>query len=169
MHLTDENIVEQYKKTVAQIYIDKESGNRELTSSEKTALEGIANQLGIYGGEAVYMARAILRIFVDEDLTFARRIAPEFYTNKSNIKSDATSNFIFPNPASKEVNFLIGEGGKKTLLIFNSFGSLVKSFEISKDLIKFTLNVEGINQGVYNVLISDENGISKNGRMVVVH
>lgn len=167
--LIDENIVEQYRKTVSQIFIDKEIGQRELTTSEKAALESIAYELGIYGGEAVYMARAMLKIFVDEDLTFARRSAPEFYTNKKNGANNVKSTFLFPNPANSEVSVILSGTKDKRLLVFNSLGSLVKSIELSKDLPIFTFNVESFEEGIYNVAISDENGITKTNKLVVIH
>ena len=133
------------------------------------AAESIAYELGIYGGEAVYMARAMLKIFVDEDLTFARRSAPEFYTNKKIEANNYQLIFVFPNPASSEVNVILSGTGNKKLLMFNSIGTLIKSVDLSKDLPIFTFNVESFEEGIYNVATSDDNGITKTNNLVVIH
>ena len=166
--LVDENIVEQYRKIVSQIYINKELANREISSSEKSLLENVAYELGIYGGEAAYIARAMLKIFVDDNLSSARRVAPEFYTHGNFTHSSEVLSFLYPNPAKKEVNVILSGDSKKNILVFNAIGTLVKSFDVRKDLTIFTMNIEDLNYGVYNVLISDSNGITKIGRLVIM-
>ncbi len=168
--IVDENIVELYKKIVSQILIDKEIAQRELTSVERTALESIAYELGIYGGEAVYMARAMLKIFVDDDLSLARSKAPDFYTNK---KSDVStiSSFIYPNPANKEVHLMFSKPDQeeKYVTILNSYGETVKFLKWEKNIPIFTLNTEAFSPGIYNISVSINNESSQTNKLVVIH
>ena len=166
--LVDENIVEQYRKIVSQIYINKELANREISSVEKSLLENVAYELGIYGGEAAYIARAMLKIFVDDNTTSSRRLAPEFYTHGNFARSSETLSFLYPNPTKKEVNVILSGGNNKVIRVFNPMGTLVKSIELNKNLSIFTMNVEDLNSGVYQVSISDNNGTTKTNHLVII-
>ena len=144
--------------------------HRELTTSEKSALESIAYELGIYGGEAVYMARAMLRIFVDEDLTFARTKAPEFYTNKKDV-SKAILSFVYPNPANNEFHLVIpgSDQEEKFVTIADAYGKIVNLSKWEKNTPIFTINSGSFSPGIYNVSVSIKNGVSQTNKLVIIH
>jgi hypothetical protein len=75
---------------------------------------------------------------------------------------------VFPNPFSQSTVFNINGTASRTykLSIINSLGETIQSHEI-KNQNTFTLNRSGIPSGLYFYVMSDEEGKSSTGKLVV--
>ena len=173
--ITDNNIMEQYKKKTLQIYLDCRINGHKPTISQKAILSPIANQLGVYGGTATYFARALLKIFVDENhSTSSRMRAPVFYTN-GNKKSDkeihSKLNYIYPNPANNELNFLLPDNlsSDKHIQISDCYGSSREWIKWEGKSKGLTINTENFNAGVYFVTLIINNEKVQTDRVVIIH
>ena len=173
--ITDDNIMEQYKKKTLQIYLDCRINGNKPTISQKAILGPIANQLGVYGGTATYFARALLNIFVDENhSTSSRMRAPVFYTNgnkKSEMEIHSKLNYIYPNPANNELNFLLPENisSDKHIQISDSYGSSLEWIKWEGNTRMMTINTENYNAGVYFVTLFINNEKVQTDRIVILH
>ncbi len=172
--LQDENILEQNKKTVTQIYLDCKINKHKPDNAQRAILGPIAYKLGIYGGEATYMARALLNIFVDEDLTSARVHAPEFYTNggeKNEKDVRSKYNFIYPNPANNELNFILPDNITldKHIRISDCYGGTKEWVKWEGTSRELTLNTQNYSPGVYFVTLFINNEMVQTDRVVIIH
>lgn len=172
--VTDYNIMEQYKKKVTQIYLDCKINGHKPNISQKAILGPIAYQLGVYGGEATYMARALLNIFVDENHSTARMRAPEFYTNgKMKVEQETHSkfNYIYPNPASNELNFLLPDNfaSDKHIRISDCYGGSKEWIKWEGNTKELTINTQNYSAGVYFVTLFINNEEIQTNRVVIIH
>jgi uncharacterized protein affecting Mg2+/Co2+ transport len=168
----EENIVEYYKKTVSKIIVDKELGNRELTPDEKSTLESIAFESGMYGGESVYIARAILRIFVDEDNSTSRKKAPDFYTKGKSAKTNIIQKqYLYPNPSNEKGICSFPKNGedRKLIRVTDVYGKIVKSLIWVENQELFSFNVTDLLPGLYNFTIFVKDEAVHSEKLVVIH
>ncbi len=107
----DENIIEEKLKTVLSIFSSVELNKSALMETQRDDLVSIANDYGLYGGDAVYYARAYLNLFIDDDFENQRRSKPTFSLPKNHLKTSliAKDYDLYPNPASN-----------RTQIVFNS-------------------------------------------------
>ncbi|MBL7707131.1 MAG: T9SS type A sorting domain-containing protein [Taibaiella sp.] len=78
-----------------------------------------------------------------------------------NIKSAGLS--IYPNPANKAVN-VIGLAAKHTVSVFDVTGRVVMTADL--DATNNTLNVASLTNGVYTVVLQNENGVAGTFKLV---
>lgn len=78
-----------------------------------------------------------------------------------NIKNTGLS--IYPNPASNVVN-VIGLAAKHTVSVFDVTGRVMMTAEV--DVTNNTLNIAALTEGVYTVVIKNENGIAGSFKLV---
>lgn len=78
-----------------------------------------------------------------------------------NIKSTGLS--IYPNPASNVVN-VIGLAAKHTVSVFDVTGRIMMTADV--DVNSNTLNIAALTDGVYTVVIKNENGIAGTFKLV---
>ena len=114
-------------------------------------------------------------IFVDENhSTSSRMRAPVFYTN-ANIKSEkemhSKLNYIYPNPANNELNFLLLDNlsSDKHIQISDCFGSSKEWIKWEGKSIGLTINIENYNAGVYFVTLIINNEKVQTDRVVIIH
>ncbi len=145
--------------------------NTEPDEIQKAILEPIANELGIYGGEATYMARTLLKMFIDDDLLSSRRSAPTFYTNgKAGNHSTLSNILVYPNPATESIKIVskINLSGDALIEIQDQYGRILKVSKLSKDEKEISIDIKDLTSSVYFVSLSDNN-VSAKQKFIVTH
>ena len=159
--ITDSNLMEENKRTVMEMII-KINDSISLTATDTTLLESIAYTPAIVGGTAVYIARGILAIEVDdESLTSSYRMA-----NDKQKETNKNSLDIYPNPAKDFV--FIKCIGSITYEITDVAGKQYKQgdFDLQGNAV-VSINIEQLLQGVYIVKATQED-CTKVARIVVI-
>ncbi len=96
--IEDTNYYESQLKTVLSIYLDRIINDSVINAQDTAILTEIAYQNYLIGGEAVYLARAILRLEI-EDGPFG-----EARLKKQEALREPRYFRVFPNPASESLN-----------------------------------------------------------------
>ncbi|NNC84637.1 MAG: T9SS type A sorting domain-containing protein [Bacteroidia bacterium] len=151
--LLDENTHEFNKMAVQEIYINYYAQDIEPDAGTKIQLENIAYSHPFYGGEGVYIARAMLGIDVEDAFPAARLANPNLQ-----MEAEALKTVIYPNPANNLAYLHVekSEEEKLTVEVNNVYGKHVYSTTNYNSLIE--LNTSAFVSGIYlvNVYIDDE-------------
>jgi hypothetical protein len=146
--IADTNVSENNLKVVYSIYQQTwMQGVYEFSSTDSLTLYNIATQHASDAGEAVYAARVMLDMQVDEFSANNQRLSPELTDER-----DEPSVTLFPNPASNKVNVQISlEDGQLALVaIIDLQGkAVVESTVVSSEV--FALDVSSLEAGFYFV------------------
>jgi hypothetical protein len=153
--MTDTNLIEYNFKVVNEIYLNCcISDTSEMTEAQILTLENIAYQLPLFGGNAVYQARAILNLELIDDYSNLR-----FRNIKNETLTAVKSNIFYPNPAKNEISINYNCGNECIVEIYDLTGSLV----LIKMFDNKTLSVKTLVSGSYifklksgNIIIADE-------------
>ena len=155
-----------------EIFMILEDGNYSNIDEYHAELLSIANECPYYGGEAVYRARAMLYL-INDTLQYnddANCLLYGFYKTGVTDSTLTTSERIEvkPNPASDYVSIEVGckENDMYVADIINATGQKV----LTKTLIcneKHNVNISGIQQGAYTVVVKTKNKI-QNFKLVIV-
>ncbi len=151
--------IEQYKQTAAQIALDVLRDHRKLTASEINILTPIAYMTSWEGGEAVFIARALLHIEVDDQEQHLRLGRP----NSGEAKVGSLS--IFPNPVNKTIYLHSSDAlENSTAEIFDVFGRKISSVTVSVS----SIDVSALSGGIYWLKLKSISGSLHNQSFVVV-
>ncbi len=104
----DTNAIESYYKYVYLAYLNYiANGDSVLSPSDSSILLEIANLNSLTGGKAVFVARNMLNLEIEDELSSSLRMQQI----KNNSKYEKPSNLkVFPNPASVSVHVEISNG-----------------------------------------------------------
>ncbi|MCB8930556.1 MAG: hypothetical protein H6535_05585 [Bacteroidia bacterium] len=102
-----------------------------------TTLNDIAHQHPFYGGIAVYYARAMLRLNIEDVLPQLRKAHQQNSNVKNNIAPSLLS--VSPNPATNTATFKCNISFAKgsTLIIENALGHIIKSYYLPENTSSF--------------------------------
>lgn len=134
-----------------------------MDSVSRANLEQIAYQHPLIGGPAVYRARAILGIDVD-DTQLAFRQKKEVYSMHN------TELVIIPNPSTGKVTLILSGQNEQaiTVNVFNNLGVRVLSFEPEQTEGKLFLDMDGYAEGIYQVNVMLKSGVEVGGKIMLV-
>jgi hypothetical protein len=146
-----------------------QNGNTALDSTANAQLEAIADQCPFSGGDAVYMARALLgkHFYNDADLCEPGRRA-----TLDSHEQEATQPLVFrPNPAASEVRFDLPATleGAWQLQLLDSQGRLVKVFAGSSAEHTQVLDLNALPAGMYFAQLLTRQGVLHTGRLIILH
>ena len=139
--IVDENTIEYNKKYVRIIELQNEiNGINVFNEQETIELNNIAHQNAWEGGDAVFDARRLLMLEVDDQ---ENNLRIGFQKNVL----QGRSLDVFPNPTSGEINFTSEISENTELVILDTYGRkiLVKNFNSGK------ATVENLEEGIYTV------------------
>jgi hypothetical protein len=145
--MTDTNLIEYNFKVVNEIYLDYlQSGADTLTSSQEATLMNIAYMPSLTHGEGVFMARGMLGIMVDVQVSSSARISNNEFSYPSWTKVR-----IWPNPATNEITVTFDKplNEDERFTLYNQTGTVVFSHNLPKNKFQYVLNVENLNSGIY--------------------
>ncbi len=149
-NVVDTNLIEQNKKSVNGIYLNTALNNSDtLTVSDSTALNQIAHQLAMQGGEAVYWARGKLRLYIEDHFVSNLRKTSAVHDGRKKSAGEVT---LYPNPASSKLDVSTDLFAIEYVTIINTIGETLK-FEIAANSKKLSMDISNLNPGVYFVAI----------------
>lgn len=164
-NITDTNISETNLKMVYSIYESTwMQGIEGFSSADSSTLYTIAVQNAADGGEAVYAARVMLGLLVDESGNAAR-----FAEQPINDETQQPIS-IYPNPANDKVNGVASLADNQTavLNIVDLQGKTVMSQTITSSGI-FTLNISNLESGMYFVQMVVNGELIDTSKLEVIH
>ncbi|MEO8085377.1 MAG: T9SS type A sorting domain-containing protein [Bacteroidota bacterium] len=165
--ITDTNLIEYNQRIVNQIYFDASlSDTLSLDSSQRTSLEEIAYQNPVEGGQAVYQARAMLRVYISDNGNSSAYRKANYTANRilnshqkfSVYPVPATSFFIIKNNERQEMNL--------TINVFDATGKSMKTTN-SRILDDLIISSNSLKSGVYSIRIDSEYGVEMHKLIIV--
>ena len=124
----------------------------------------------MYGGEGTYMARALLKMLIDDNelLNTFRYKKPEFYTHHSKNIS-IRNNFFYPNPANSVIYLNIPERNDKNIKIqINDYlDRELMSYHLSS--LDNQINIDYLKNGIYFINVVQDGKKLRNGKIIVLH
>ena len=154
--ITDTNLIEFNTRTVNEIYFSATASDTlSLDSAQIESIQAIAYQNPVEGGEAVYRARAMLRIYIDDSYP-GNSYRKSGYESHSSLIKKQTVFSIYPIPASNF--FLIRNNDKEDrqikFSIIDNTGRIVRSGNISlgEDILISTVKLF---QGIYQLRLEN--------------
>ena len=162
--IVDENLKEEKLKYINSVILAGYDPHLDSDSDTIVTLNSIAHLHPFYGGEAVYMARAILHLIIEDQLPQLRRKNKHLTLQAISVRGS-----LYPNPANNEVVFSLKHSSNDIVLIevFDVFGKEMAKYKMLTDEIRF--NVSSYRQALYflHVYVND---IEKEiHRLVIIH
>ena len=154
----DQNILEENLKIVYSIFAETNMDLNQMDSTQRVAMEEIANQKAVFGGDAVYYARAYLgKLIVDEFNEEGLRVRNSLINGYSIVKPNSKdlkkfSNIqIVPNPATNIFSINMHEplDEKMTFQILDLYGRVLSLNVMPKGTISYLVNTEKLASGGY--------------------
>jgi len=148
------NLHEANSKCVNEILIASDKDSIYYDATGRSMLLGIAYQNPLIGGEAVYRARAILRLDLEDQMIGFR---------VGSISGSSSYGFeVFPNPSTGEYTVAANRLSKipVELEAYNLLGSLVSSATIEPGASSGKLNMNYCPPGLYRLVIHHETGLT---------
>ncbi len=162
--IVDTNVSETNLKTVYSIYQQTwMQGVNEFSAADSMTLENIAVQPSADAGEAVYAARVMLAIQVDDDAPSGERYGAE-------MEEESISTMeIFPNPATNQVtiNPNLAENQSGVVEVSDVQGKIVLSKPVTAG--STTLDVSGLDNGLYFVQLIVDGELVETNKLEIVH
>ncbi|HKR04822.1 MAG TPA: T9SS type A sorting domain-containing protein [Bacteroidia bacterium] len=168
--ITPENAIETNTKTVNSIYFDKFIGTIEdLSQYDIVVLENIANQLSIAGGEAVYRARAMLRIDVHETIGYSPYRKSNTEESKQ-MSSEIPFGKFQPLPAKNLITYTLTNPQENILkmIIYDQFGEEVMQTSILPKQISKQIDIKSLATGVYVVTVLSDGNLMQTDKLTII-
>lgn len=134
-----------------------------LTQEQKNILLPIAYQLPILGGEAVYRARTLLGIDLDESL-----LASRFLTNGETISLDNYHLYPNPNNGSFTIKYSLQQDEIAQFMIMDALGKSLQTEQLSNENNFKRVNLTGQQNGIYFVTLKSNLGTTKNWKVIIL-
>jgi hypothetical protein len=151
--VNDTNTIEYNKRTVNDIIIQRTiNGVLALTATDSATLLTIALQDGMHGGEAVYRARAILRLRIADNYGgYGAR------TIKDNLidKPKQTSVEVFPVPSTGLVYIKADNALLNVLKVYDVAGRLLNEIHLKTPDSFYQLDLSNLLAGYYTIEVTD--------------
>ncbi len=157
------NLMESNSKLVNTICLQRSGDTITYDSLQRTQLFAIAYQLPLLGGEAVYRARAILKIDVDDTQLE--------YRLQGKSKSIAASDYsLYPNPNSGTfiIKYLLADNQSGTVAISDGIGNIIQRQSLQPNKQQADFNLTAYSNGIYFVHLITTNSINKIWKVVVI-
>jgi hypothetical protein len=141
------------EKAVNQIFLQTAAiGNNELTESQITTLESIAEGCPLSDGEAVLRARAMLNLLEGSPVVYDDFVICGSGERSEENRRDAKSSLrVYPNPANDFLNIDYSSvtNTDSQLLIFNAQGQSVREITLVSKAGVIQVSLNSIPSGVY--------------------
>ena len=164
-NIADTNISETNLKVVYSIYHQTwMRGVYEFSSGDSSTLYNIAVQNAADAGEAVFAARVMLGLIVDESSASSARY------NIGQTEEQPHSFTLYPNPASDNVNglILLEENQMAVVNIVDLQGKVISTQKLFVSRV-FTIDVSGLESGLYFVQMLVDGEIIETSKLEVMH
>lgn len=124
-----------------------------------TTLDDIAHQHPFYGGVAVYYARAMLRLNIEDVLPQLRKAHQQSNSVKNNTAPSLL--IVSPNPATNtaiiksNTPFIKGS----ILRVENALGHVAKSYKLPENVTSFLINTSELGSGIFYCKVISPNSV----------
>ena len=128
-------------------------------------LNNIAHTHPYYGGDAVYFARALLKLDIEDRLQWTER---KMSNHQTKISDAALHGRLFPNPTSESITFtyLIDDNQKYELVIYDKLGRAISQCGIRKN--STVISTALYQQGVYFVELMENDRLKEVYRLTII-
>jgi hypothetical protein len=130
-------------------------------------VQTIALMHPFYGGDAVYMARALLHLDVIDQVPALRRGRPDSTPN-SDTDANTVKGMLYPNPATNTVRFIypVSETKKIFISLFDAYGKRLQEYELKKNAID--ISTISYVQGVYFIHVIVDGYETENHKLILI-
>ena len=173
--ITDSLQLVEYEKECYKILLENFSVKSEqLSSFELSYLYQIANLCPLEGGQAVYRARAIIRLYNNSINYNDGSACNQAVLLRKGIKNDISNDFsvkLIGNPIQKESSFIFShETNEETrLIIYNAINQQVYSATIPSKTKSMYVPLFGNKTGIYFYVIRGSTGIIGKGKIEIIN
>ena len=146
-----ENHAEENEKAVNAIYLETWALDTfDFTPEQYEILFAVANETPLSGGMAVYAARVMLGLHIDDDYEGSSSRMAGNVKNKNSSLTDRRIS-LMPNPAKNQTihTVLLDKNETGTIEIFSGLGIKVSSYILSEGSNVTVIDLSNLNQGVY--------------------
>jgi hypothetical protein len=170
--ITPENNSEYNQKIVNEIYSATWAREiYEFTTSQYNQLFDIANQNPISGGIAVYAARVMLDIDIDDEISSqGARIGKNILDTKEDLSSNLAEKLVlYPNPATNFVTLSNMSGNELNgrIEITNSLGSIVYTSNVV-NVKSIEISTQSFSSGIYYLLFRNKNSVNVRLKVIIL-
>lgn len=162
-----DNNAEWNQKVVYEIYLETIARSiYEFTPEQYETLFNIANQDPIFGGTAVYSARVMIDLDVDD---FTTEEGFRLASNKPKDNFSFAGGFtVKPNPTKESFKILLKNiiDENRNVKIYNAFGQLVSRFNVSEN--EISVSTEKFRSGIYTILLLSGDKIIKRQKISII-
>ncbi len=155
------DVFEVNEKTVNQVYLNTFAvGVSEFSPAQVVQLQSIADQCPVSGGNAVYMARAMLDIKYPQsydDHTICTNIRER--TGGNGLDDETVDQLlVYPNPAGREINLSFAPvKSQATLILSDVFGRQIIDVKLVEGISNFNLQTTDLSSGLYFIKLYYDN------------
>ena len=160
--INPENLIEQNTQEVNRVVIAQDRDSICLTQEQKNILLPIAYQLPILGGEAVYRARTLLGIDLDESI-----LASRFATNYDDMSFENYQLYPNPNNGSFSINYTLQKDERAQITIMDAMGKLLQTVQLSNEGNFKRINLTNQQNGFYFVTLSSNLGSLMSWKLII--
>ena len=161
--ITDDNLIENNKKYVATLIAIDFNPAMDADSDTVIVLNSLAYLHPFYGGEAVYWARGILHLKIEDEMPALRKGESDI----QNIVSTIPNGTLQPNPASNSVTLKYKSKNElQNICIFNMLGQLMDKFSMTENEITFSTG--GYKEGIYQVMVYKNDLLRETHKLIII-
>ncbi|MGB5024135.1 MAG: T9SS type A sorting domain-containing protein, partial [Saprospiraceae bacterium] len=171
--ITIDTIYEQNQQLVNETYLNMLlDDDWEIDSLDQQIVNDIASQFALLGGDAVYRARAILKLFnqsgFNDDSICSQ--AMQQYGSKKIQEMDEIEVFVQPNPSSKSVNVQLdkAEAVIEKIILKDGTGKILQRIQNELRSNYLEISILDLNPGIYFLEFKFNNGKILNKKIVKI-
>ncbi|MBI1227790.1 MAG: PKD domain-containing protein [Bacteroidetes bacterium] len=158
------------EKKLNDLYLKKAAKNQwTLDASDMALLDGIAHQCPEYGGPAVYWARSWYASLTNTPINPFNCVGSRNSETSDAVQPD-TVYLVYPNPSGGMFILLCpaSETGRQ-VEVFNMTGQLLKRLVVENTSVKQQIDLQGLNNGIYLLRVTEAGRTVLGQRVSIVH
>jgi len=165
------------EKTVNDIYLQTVAvGNTTFSTNQLTALQSIAAQCPLSGGEAVLRARDMLALtqnvpifYYDATNCSANGLRPSQDRIETNLLGDFVE--VQPNPASESVTvkYELSDEVNHHIVFMTVYGQVMSDILLNGKAGEITISIGNLPTGIYWYAVSGSNASVTSGKLIINH
>jgi hypothetical protein len=138
-----------------------------FSSSDSATLNNIAIQQPLTGGDAVYSARVMLGLDLDDG--GASRISVFKPTEQKRSDGNFFSK-IYPNPnnGSMQLDYQINDSKKTELILLDIMGNVISKYTLNQKIGTLRMSENALKNGVYFYEIKIEGEIIQSDKIIII-
>jgi hypothetical protein len=168
--ITPDSTFDVNERTINEIYLLTVGQNKPTEVNQFAgAILNVASQCPLSGGPAIYRARS-LYFLIDPFMSYddANNCLQQGYLYRKGISARAKS-YLYPNPASTEINIIYSISDDAIINILNSMGQVVYSLKLNNETYQTTIDISHYSNGLYSYQIINKNRDLNDSRTFIIN